>query len=105
MSAAENGSVAHASGIAPAFSAGVPTVRPAFSASAITADEYCSSISSAPKSRAAAERSRAQQETVAGEPLDLGDPLARQRTCVAELFPLPAMIGGEHVDASGVQIG
>src|SRR5512141_163236 len=102
VSAAESGSVAHASGKAPAFSAGVPTAMPAFSASAMTADAYCWSISSAPESRTAAQRAR-EQEAVVGDALDVVDPLARQRALVAELFPLPAVVGGEHVHAVRVQ--
>ena len=43
------------------------------------------------------------QECVEGEPLHLGDARPGNRSRVAELLPLPAVIGGEHVDAVGVQ--
>ncbi len=42
-------------------------------------------------------------EAVVGDALHVADPLPRQRTRVAEFLPLPAMIGGEHVNTMGVK--
>ena len=105
MSAAENGSVAHASGIAPAFSAGVPTVESGLRAHRRSRPTNTARrCSSAPNSRAAAERSaRASRSRRRPARFDVADPLARQRPRVAEFLPLPAMIGSEHVDAIGIQ--
>jgi hypothetical protein len=91
VNARANGSVAHASGNAPAFSAGVPTSSPAAEASATTG---------------AANRRRSiarEQEAVVGDSLGVADAFPRDLPRVAPLFPLPAMVGSEHVDAGVIK--
>ena len=42
-------------------------------------------------------------EAVGGEPLDLRNPRPRNRSRITPFFPLPPVVGSEHVDALGVQ--
>ena len=42
-------------------------------------------------------------EAVGGEPFDFRNPRPRNRSLIAPFFPLPSVVGSEHVDAVGAQ--